>query len=347
MSALASHAPSDLALAAHTVQHAFGKLFSRFHWTAILSSILIVFMTWLWRAREDAAVRARGFRNFIFPREVWLHRSALLDYRFVLFDKVALGVLIGLGALLVSPDHLQAVAKGTHWIAHDAARAGWGIVLAYTIVLLFTEDFFRYWAHRWMHSSPFLWQFHKVHHSAEALIPLSELRNHPVNGIIDLTRGVIAVPLVTILFLVIFPGRLTAVSILGVNAGRFLFNIGGAHLRHSHVWLSFGPAWERFVISPAQHQIHHSRAVEHRNLNFGSQFALWDWLFGTLYLTKAHERVEFGIDKEDNARMQTVAQLYLVPFHDAWAVVQASRREKRERLAATGALPSRLDAKSL
>ena len=341
MSALAPHPPSDLALAFATVRHSFGKLFSRFHWTAVFSSALIVFLVWAARAREEGAARSQGFRRFIFPREVWLHPSAKLDYRFVLFDKVALGILIGIGALLVSPTHLQDAVKGTHWIAHAATQAGWGIIIIYTLVLLFTEDFFRYWAHRWMHTSPFLWQFHKVHHSAEALIPLSELRNHPVNGIIDLTRGVIAVPLVTIVFLVVFPGRLTAVSILGVNAGRFIFNIGGAHLRHSHVWLSFGPFWEKLVISPAQHQIHHSRAVEHRNLNFGSQFAIWDWLFGTLYLTqRQREPIEFGIDKEDNDRLRTIAQLYLVPFGDAWAIVRATRAE-------APAAPSRLGAKSL
>jgi sterol desaturase/sphingolipid hydroxylase (fatty acid hydroxylase superfamily) len=341
MNVLASRPPSQFVLAAQTVQHSFGKLFSRFHWTAVLSSALIVFLTWAARAREEEAVRSRGFRRFIFPREVWLHPSARLDYRFVLFDKVALGVLIGVGTLLVSPHHVERAVKGASWLGHAAARANWGIVLAYTVVLLFTEDFFRYWAHRWMHTSPFLWQFHKVHHSAEALIPFSELRSHPVNGIIDLTRGVIAVPLVTIIFLVVFPGRLTAVTILGVNAGRFIFNIGGAHLRHSHVWLSFGPFWEKLVISPAQHQIHHSRDVRHRNLNFGSQFAVWDWLFGTLYLTqKRPEAIEFGIDKADNDRLRTVARLYLVPFRDAWAVAHRTRAE-------APVAPSRLDAKSL
>jgi Sterol desaturase len=343
MSVLASHSPGDLALALETVQHSFGKLFSRFHWTAVISSALIVFLVWAVRSREEEAVRSAGFRRFIFPREVWLHRSARLDYRFVLFDKVALGLLIGIAAFLVSPHQVEAAVKGTRWIARDAAQASLSIVIAYTIVLLLTEDFFRYWAHRWMHTSPFLWQFHKVHHSAETLTPVSELRTHPVNGLVNLTRGVIAVPLVTVAFLLVFPGKLTAVSILGVNAGRFIFNIAGAHLRHSHVWLSFGPFWERLVISPAQHQIHHSREPRHYNLNFGSQFAIWDWLFGTLYLTGRRETVAFGIEREDMERMQTVARLYLVPFKDAWAVVRASRAAKR----ALRATPSRLDAKSL
>ncbi len=330
MNALAPYA-SDFALALETVQSSFAKLFSRFHWTSILSSILIVFLVWVARAREAVAVRRAGFRRFILPREVWLHPSAKLDYRFVLFDKVALGVLIGILAMFISPQQVDAAIRGANWATQNAVQASLPVVIAYTIALLLTEDFFRYWAHRWMHTSPFLWQFHKVHHSAATLVPVSELRTHPVNGLINLTRAVIAIPLVTVVFLLVFPGKLTAISILGVNAGRFLFNIGGAHLRHSHVWLSFGPFWERLVISPAQHQIHHSQAEEHRNLNFGSQFAIWDWMFGTLYLTKKREQVRFGIEPEDMKRLQTVAQLYLVPFRDAWAVVQATRADRRAR----------------
>ena len=249
----------------------------------------------------------------------------------MLFDKVALGVLIGILAMFISPQQVDAAIRGANWATQNAVQASLPVVIAYTIALLLTEDFFRYWAHRWMHTSPFLWQFHKVHHSAATLVPVSELRTHPVNGLINLTRAVIAIPLVTVVFLLVFPGKLTAISILGVNAGRFLFNIGGAHLRHSHVWLSFGPFWERLVISPAQHQIHHSQAEEHRNLNFGSQFAIWDWMFGTLYLTKKREQVRFGIEPEDMKRLQTVAQLYLVPFRDAWAVVQATRADRRAR----------------
>ncbi len=202
-------ASPELAQAAETVRHAFGKLFSRFHWTSLLSATLIAFGVWAWRARSEPDVRAQGFLGFLFPRNVWLHRSALLDYRFVLFDKVALALLIGAVALFVSPQNINSAVKGGKWAIDNAAQASLGVVIAYTAVLLLTEDFFRYWAHRLMHWSPFLWQFHKVHHSPETLVPVSQLRNHPVNGLVNLVRGLIAVPLVTGAFLLIFPGKLT------------------------------------------------------------------------------------------------------------------------------------------
>jgi len=60
----------------------------------------------------------------------------------------------------------------------------------------------------------------------------------------------------------------------------FLFNALGANLRHSHIWLSFG-SLERWFISPAQHQIHHSSAEADRDINFGTCLAIWDRLFGS------------------------------------------------------------------
>ncbi len=102
----------------------------------------------------------------------------------------------------------------------------------------------------------------------------------------------------------------------------------GAQLRHSHVWVAF-PQWlSRLIISPAMHQIHHSRADQHWDRNFGSQFALWDWLFGTIYVPKERETLTFGIDQRDTERMQTVASLYLVPFKDAWRVARDWRRQR-------------------
>ncbi|MDN5089484.1 sterol desaturase family protein, partial [Aliarcobacter butzleri] len=40
------------------------------------------------------------------------------------------------------------------------------IVLMYTISIFVVSDFTRYWLHRFLHTIPFLWEFHKIHHSA-------------------------------------------------------------------------------------------------------------------------------------------------------------------------------------
>lgn len=315
-----------LALAAEAAVSNFAKLFSRFHWTSLLSATLIALAVWLWQRREDPAIARKGFLAFLFPRRVWLHRSALLDYRFVLFDKLMLAALIGLGSLFVIPGGDEAVVDVGEAMIANAAAADPGVVIAYTVVLLLVEDFFRYWAHRLMHWSPLLWQFHKVHHSPEVLVPVSQLRTHPVNGLVNVVRSAIAIPVATVPFLILFPSDLTVVTIVGVNFGRFAFNMLGAQLRHSHIWLSFGPWLSRFVISPAQHQIHHSDAPAHRDKNFGSQFALWDWMFGTLYIPQRREKLSFGIGRKESERLQTVADLYFQPFRDARRYLIRKRR---------------------
>lgn len=324
-----------VATAASAVPGVFARLFSRFHWVSVGAALLLAFAVWHRQRRQDPAAAGTGFLGWLFPRQVWLHRSALLDYRFVLVDKTALAVLIAIGALLFTPGAEPAIEAGGDVVEDalesavaNAAEASLAIVLLYTAALLLTTDFFRYWSHRLMHWSPLLWQFHKVHHSPEVLVPLSQMRTHPVNGLVNLARSGLAIGVVTGAFLLIFPGELSVVSILGVNAGRFLFDVMGAQLRHSHVWLAF-PGWlSRVLISPAQHQIHHSSLERHLDRNFGSQFALWDWMFGTLYVPERRETLRFGIAGERPARLGTVRALYLQPFRDARRLVSRRRRRR-------------------
>jgi sterol desaturase/sphingolipid hydroxylase (fatty acid hydroxylase superfamily) len=317
-----------LGIAGGLVFDAFTKFFSRFHWLSLLSAVLLAFACWLYQRHRDPSLRSTGFLAFLFPRKVWLHRSALLDYRFVLFDKVALGVVIGLVGLAGVSFAKNGSGSAASLVA-GPQPALW-LLVVYTLTLLLVEDFLRYWAHRLMHESPLLWQFHKVHHSPEVLVPFSQMRTHPVNGIVNLIRSGLAIVIVTGVFMLAFPGKLTALSILGVNAGRLVFDLMGSNLRHSHIWLSFGPRLSHIFISPAQHQIHHSKAAEHRNRNYGSQFAVWDWMFGTLYVPRQREQLTLGIDRDSTQRMQSIPSLYLEPFKDA-AKLWRRRRQRDTR----------------
>lgn len=308
---------------------ALRKLYSRFHWTSLVAAAALTVGVWLYMRAKDPEVARKGFFSFAFPKQVWLHRSAVLDYKFVLFDRLVFVTLISLLVILVAGGDGMAMSEAGKAAVANAAKADLGIVIAYTIVLFVVEDFFRYWAHRIMHQVPLLWQFHKVHHSAEVLVLPSQLRTHPVNGLVSLTRDLISVPLVTVLFLLVFPGKLTAMSILGVNAGRLMFNMLGAQLRHSHIWLPFPRFLSHIVISPAQHQIHHSREPQHQDKNYGFQFALWDWMFGSLYIPKGHEKFELGISAEEMARLRTVKALYLEPFRDAWRLIKERRAQAK------------------
>lgn len=310
-----------------TILSVFVKFFSRFHWASLSAAALLAAFCW-WKARKNHP--GLSYLRFLFPRSVWLHRSALLDYRFVLFDKLVLGILVGLGSWFLATGIKTTPSLS---LSDEMSAIPWGIIAAYTLVLLLAEDFARYWAHRLSHTIPLLWQFHKVHHSPEVLVPFSQMRTYPVGGLINVLRSVIAIGSVTGLFMLIFPGKLTVATIFGVNAGRFVFDLMGSNLRHSHIWLSFGPKLSHIFISPAQHQIHHSIATEHHDRNFGSQFALWDWAFGTLYVPQKQEKLTFGIHGTSTRRMRTIKGLYLEPFRDAARLIRLSRKRRERALA--------------
>jgi creatinine amidohydrolase/Fe(II)-dependent formamide hydrolase-like protein len=105
-----------------------------------------------------------------------------------------------------------------------------------------------------------------------------------------------------------------AYTIFGLNIVLFLFYVVGYNLRHSQIWLHFGK-WASYIfISPAQHQIHHSTAMKHRDKNFGLIFSFWDRMFGTLYVPKGYEAIDYGINKEEKNPFKTTWELYVMPF---------------------------------
>jgi sterol desaturase/sphingolipid hydroxylase (fatty acid hydroxylase superfamily) len=79
------------------------------------------------------------------------------------------------------------------------------------------------------------------------------------------------------------------------------------------MWIAFRGVLGRIFVSPAYHQVHHSSNPKHFNKNFGSCLALWDWMFGTLYVPeKEREPLTFGFPDQPNAH--TVKGELVDPF---------------------------------
>ena len=84
------------------------------------------------------------------------------------------------------------------------------------------------------------------------------------------------------------------------------------HLRHSHIWLSWGDRIEGWLISPAQHQLHHSVEPRHFDRNLGSALAIWDRWFGTLVKASSVTRPpDVGLGNET---LPSFLALYYQPF---------------------------------
>ncbi len=174
-----------------------------------------------------------------------------------------------------------------HWHQHT-------VIIFFSLILFIIDDFSRFWLHRLYHRVPLLWRFHSIHHSATILTPLTLYRVHSIEFLLNNCRGILVVGITSGLFMYCFRGSIGVYEVLGVNILNVIFNLAAANLRHSHVWIGFG-YFEHIFISPAQHQIHHSRSAIHFNKNYGSCLSIWDKAFNSWRTSKGNKVTRFGL----------------------------------------------------
>lgn len=297
----------------------------RVFWPFLVGSLLLA----LWVALRDQPRRSvRSLVTFLFPMKIWGHASALLDYR-LLFVKALLRVV------LIAPWALSAFGLSVWFVGvlneifGTMAPISIGkaeIMVFYTLTLFIGWDLSRYVLHRLLHAIPFLWEIHKVHHSAEVLTPFTLYRNHPIESMLYTARGIVVVSAITGIFFYFFKSQAIQYEVLSVNVVGFLFNLTGGNLRHSHIWLSYGKKLEHVFISPAQHQVHHSLEKAHFNTNYGTWLAIWDWLAGSLYITAQKETLRFGLSEEElNHDPHRVVSILVSPL---WAGIKRFGRKE-------------------
>lgn len=274
----------------------------RVYWVYLLGALGIAVGFFAFLRVSGRIPKSVGLGKFLFPQGIWLHPSARLDYWLLAAKAV-------IRALLVAPWMLSAlgialfvvrVLRDTFGAQTETALPAGVVMALYTVTAFLAADFSRYALHRALHAVPILWQLHQVHHSAEVLTPLTLYRTHPLESVLYNLRGAVVTGALSGAFFYVFPGRAVQLEIAGIAALGYVFNLLGANLRHSHIWLTYGARVEHLFISPAQHQIHHSASVSHHDANFGSFLAIWDWAFGSLRTTHGVTRVrKFGI-REDH-----------------------------------------------
>ncbi len=245
--------------------------------------------------------RIQSFTSYLFNKKIWTSKSAIIDYYFIFFNSYIKIILIA--PLLIYGYYLNYyVNDGLNSLFSKSTLqlSVTTITILYTFSLTVFGDFSSYLVHYIMHKTPFLWRFHKIHHSATVLNPITQYRIHPIELLINNLRGVFVIGLVTGIFNYLSVHQIEKWTFIGVNIFHFLFLLWGSNLRHSHVKFSYASILENIFISPFQHQIHHSSNPEHYDKNMGSKFAVWDWLFGTLVKSKdVTKKLRFGLGKED------------------------------------------------
>lgn len=292
----------------------------RLYWPYLVSSIAVAFIAFMiWRRRQGTRGSLGNFVRFLFPPEIWKHRSTWVDVRyFIPHQMVRIWIYVNMVLFLSVPftRWTSSMLETLTGAPPESSEATMTVALAYTVASMVIVDFLSYVVHYAQHKVPLLWKFHRVHHSAEVLNPLSNYREHPVDNFIYAVFVALGVGFVGGVFTRVTGSVPSDVQILGINGLVFFFNVGGYHLRHSHVWVRW-PGKLAYVFGcPAHHQIHHSCLPQHRDRNMAFMFPIWDVLFGTWCLPEKQPEMQFGIGDGSEPEYDGFFRIYLRPFRD-------------------------------
>jgi len=152
------------------------------------------------------------------------------------------------------------------------------------LLLMFVlRDFIQWNVHIVLHRVPWLWEFHKVHHSVEQMGFAAHLRFHWMETIVY--RVVEYLPL----------------ALLGFGISEFLIvhvvALAIGHLNHANVRLPLGKLIYVFN-SPQMHIWHHAKDIPKGSygVNYGLSLSVWDWLFGTAWMPKDGRDIVLGFE---------------------------------------------------
>jgi sterol desaturase/sphingolipid hydroxylase (fatty acid hydroxylase superfamily) len=169
-------------------------------------------------------------------------------------------------------------------------------------VAVLALDLATYVAHVSMHKVPAWWRFHRVHHSDPAVDVTTTVRQHPGESLIRYA------------FLALF-----AIG-LGVGPGAFAvyraWSALNGLLEHANLRVprTLDALLSLIVVTPNMHKVHHSRASEHTDTNYGNVSSLFDRLFRTFTPSERGLDVVYGLDGLDDPAVQTTAGLLAMPF---------------------------------
>lgn len=197
------------------------------------------------------------------------------DYFWLLFNGHFAGVLIGQagtsllsrGSEIASLPQIQPVlADSPYWLQ-------FGVVLV-------LKDLLEWGIHNLLHRVPWLWEFHKVHHSILELDWIGNMRFHWMEIVVY--RSLTYLPLASI-------GAAGPVLLWAAIVSTLV-----GHLNHANLRLDWGPL--RYILnSPRFHIWHHDIILrgEHGK-NFAIIFSAWDWIFGTAVWPAEEQPAQLG-----------------------------------------------------
>ena len=300
---------------------------SQYYWPTYIGAGLTAIALYVVLNRRRK-LSLRGATQIVLPRRTVMHASSWLDLKLFFFGSyyILLQILlVGSLTIFTVPGTISVLNK-----IFGEPAAGFSpsyVITAITMGLVFMAVEFGYWlSHFMMHKIPALWEFHKVHHSAEVLTPLTEWRQHPLEqapfpilmgGASCLVQG----PMIWY-----FGEQAQVVNPMTANYISMAFWFTILHLRHSELPFYATGLLGHIIQAPAHHQVHHSTNPKHFDKNLGYCLSFFDWLFGTLYVPKKGEKFSYGLGHKDSA-LETAIGSMIAPIGRALHLLAAPLRK--------------------
>lgn len=214
----------------------------------------------------------------IIRRDFWLD-AFYMYFNFFLFAIAISGFYKFLGLLFSD----IGISSKSLTLLDVSSLPMWGQLLIFFIIL----DFVQWFTHVLLHKYPFLWKFHKVHHSVKEMGFAAHLRYHWMENIIYK-------PLKTLGVMVLGgfePEQAYIVHFVAITIG---------HLNHANIKITWGPLKYLFN-NPVMHLYHHVYDLPKGTygVNFGISLSLWDYIFKTNYIPEDSGTIELGFPGDD------------------------------------------------
>lgn len=171
-------------------------------------------------------------------------------------------------------------------------------IWAHLLIGFVVRDFVQWWVHRLLHKVPFLWEFHKVHHSVEQMGFAAHLRYHWMENVVY--RTIEYIPL----------------ALIGIGLRDFfvihIFTLAMGHFNHSNFRIPLGP-FKYVFNNPEMHIWHHAYDLpkERRTgVNFGLTLSIWDYLFKTNYIPYDGKDIKLGFPGVDKFPKNFIGQTF-------------------------------------
>ncbi len=277
-----------------------------------LSAFIGAIIYYVWQ--HDASDKSvKGFFIYSFPMEIIEHRSTRLDCIFVVLNYLTDPFIVG--PLLIATASASLLTYEGLSLTFGNKIPGpshWWLSAIVIVIVLFVQDFMVFLTHYLEHKVPILWEIHKVHHSLPVMTPLSNRRHHPwqlvweggctniaAGSILGLASYIANVPILDNIF-------------LGTDAYFIASTLSFYQLRHSHIPLHYG-RFEKWFLSPAQHQLHHSFEERDWDRNFSLWLSFWDRMAGTITYTEPKYQYRIGLPEPYEKDYDQVWKFYLIP----------------------------------